>query len=43
VVLPERNRRDVEEIAPELLKGLDLAYVGTIEEALDRTLAAGAR
>jgi ATP-dependent Lon protease len=43
VVLPERNRRDVEEIAPELLKGLDLVYVGTIEEALDRTLAAGAR
>jgi ATP-dependent Lon protease len=43
VVLPERNRRDVEEITPELLKGLELAYVATIEEALDRTLAAGAR
>jgi len=42
VVLPERNRRDVEEITPELLKGLDLAYVATIEEALERTLARGA-
>jgi ATP-dependent Lon protease len=39
VVLPERNRRDVEEITAELLKGLDLAYVGTIDEALERTLA----
>jgi ATP-dependent Lon protease len=38
VVLPERNRRDVEEIQPELLKGLDLEYVGTIEAALEHTL-----
>jgi ATP-dependent Lon protease len=40
VVLPERNRRDVSEIAPELLKGLDVEYVGTIDEALGHTLAA---
>jgi ATP-dependent Lon protease len=39
VVLPAPNRRDVEEIQPELLKGLDLDYVGTIDEALARTLA----
>jgi ATP-dependent Lon protease len=39
VVLPERNRKDVGEIAPELLKGLDLEYVGTIDEALAHTLA----
>jgi ATP-dependent Lon protease len=39
VVLPERNRRDVEEIAPELLAGLDLEYVGGIDEALQWTLA----
>jgi ATP-dependent Lon protease len=39
VVLPERNRRDAEEIQPELLKGLDLTYVGTIDEALESTLA----
>ena len=38
VVLPERNRRDVEEITSELLDGLDLRFVGTIEEALEHTL-----
>ncbi|MBW2373094.1 MAG: endopeptidase La, partial [Deltaproteobacteria bacterium] len=42
VVLPERNRRDVSEIAPELLKGLNVEYVGTIDEALGHTLAAPA-
>ena len=39
VVLPERNRRDVSEIPPELLKGLEVEYVGTIDEALSHTLA----
>ncbi len=38
VVLPEKNRRDVEEIREELLEGLELEYVGTIDEALGRTL-----
>jgi ATP-dependent Lon protease len=38
VLLPERNRRDVMEIQAELLKGLDLEYVGTIDEVLDRSL-----
>jgi ATP-dependent Lon protease len=38
VVLPERNRRDVEEVEVELLEGLDLQYVGTIDEALEHTL-----
>ena len=39
VLLPERNRRDVSEIPPELLKGLEVEYVGTIDEALSHTLA----
>ncbi|HEY8155390.1 MAG TPA: endopeptidase La [Myxococcota bacterium] len=39
VVLPERNRRDVEEVQKELLEGLDLQYVGMIDEALRHTLA----
>lgn len=39
VVLPEKNRNDVGEIPSELLQGLDLEYVGTIDEALSRTLA----
>ncbi|MEN8182545.1 MAG: endopeptidase La [Myxococcota bacterium] len=43
VVLPERNQRDAEEIQPELLKGLDLRYVGTIDDALSETLAANGR
>jgi ATP-dependent Lon protease len=42
VVLPERNRKDVEEVESELLSGLDLEYVGTIDEALQHTLAPGA-
>jgi len=39
VVLPERNRRDVEEIPKHLLEGLELVYVDTIEDALAQTLA----
>ena len=39
VVLPERNRRDVEEIPPDLLAGLELIYVGGIDEALQHTLS----
>ena len=38
VVLPDRNRRDVEEISSDLLDGLELCFVGTIEEALQHTL-----
>ena len=38
VVLPEQNRRDAEEIGAELLDGLDLQFVGTIDEALEWTL-----
>ena len=40
VVLPEKNRNDVDEIEADLLVGLDLAYVGTIDEALQHTLSA---
>ena len=39
VVLPEQNRKDIDEIPDELLKGLNLEYVGTIDEALSRTLS----
>jgi ATP-dependent Lon protease len=39
VVLPEKNRKDVAEIPSELLQGLDLQFVRTIDEALSRTLA----
>ena len=38
VVLPEKNRQDVAEIPDELLKGLNLQYVATIDEALTHTL-----
>jgi ATP-dependent Lon protease len=41
VVLPERNRRDVEEIRKDLLSGLAIEYVGTIDEALGLTLTPG--
>jgi len=38
VLLPEQNRRDVVEIPAELLKGLELDYVGTVDDVLDRAL-----
>jgi ATP-dependent Lon protease len=38
VIVPEKNRRDIEEIREELLEGLELVYVGTIDEALSHTL-----
>jgi ATP-dependent Lon protease len=39
VVLPERNRRDLEEVPAELLEGLALDFVGGIDEALQLTLS----
>ncbi len=39
VVLPESNRRDVEEIPAGLVQGLEFQYVARIDEALDRILA----
>jgi ATP-dependent Lon protease len=38
VVLPQANRQDVEEIPARLLEGLDIRYVGTIDDALALTL-----
>ncbi len=38
VILPDANRRDVDEVPEALLKGIDLHYVATIDEALQRTL-----
>jgi ATP-dependent Lon protease len=40
VVLPEQNRKDVDEVQQELLEGLHLEYVGQIDEALRHTLSA---
>jgi ATP-dependent Lon protease len=40
VVLPARNRKDVEEVEAGLLDGVELQYVGTIDEALEYTLSA---
>ncbi|HXV36193.1 MAG TPA: endopeptidase La, partial [Myxococcota bacterium] len=40
VVLPEQNRKDVDEVQPELLEGLHLEYVGRVDEALRHTLLA---
>jgi ATP-dependent Lon protease len=39
VVLPQLNQRDADEIPPELLDGLELQYVGRIDEALQHTLS----
>jgi ATP-dependent Lon protease len=38
VVLPELNKRDVDEIAAPLVEGLEFDYVARIDDALDRIL-----
>ncbi|MFN3596353.1 MAG: endopeptidase La [Rubricoccaceae bacterium] len=38
VVLPEKNRKDVEEIKDAALEGLDVRYVSRIEQALELVL-----
>ena len=38
ILLPARNRKDVVELPPELLEGLDLKYVRTVEEVLKEVL-----
>ena len=38
VVLPEKNRKDVEEIKAETIEGLDVQYVTRVTEALERIL-----
>ena len=40
IVLPAKNEKDVEEIPQKLLEGLDLRYVGDVDEALAYILAA---
>jgi ATP-dependent Lon protease len=42
VVLPEKNRKDVDEIEEGLLEGLQLEYVGMIDEVLQHTLSSSA-
>ncbi|MDP8225372.1 MAG: endopeptidase La [Candidatus Lernaella stagnicola] len=39
VILPEKNRRDLEEIPEEIRKGLTLHFIGSIDEALRFALA----
>src|SRR5262249_23444823 len=41
VVPRAANRRDLEEVPAELLEGLDLEFVGGIDEALRHTLSPG--
>lgn len=39
VLVPEKNRRDMEEISKEITKGLEIVYVKTMEEVLKEALA----
>ncbi|UCC43688.1 MAG: endopeptidase La [Candidatus Zixiibacteriota bacterium] len=47
IVLPERNRKDIAELPPELLEGLNLTYVRHVKDALRMAMTespyAGAR
>ncbi|MBX2818830.1 MAG: endopeptidase La [Rhodothermaceae bacterium] len=38
VLLPEKNRKDIEEIDPDVLQGLDVQYVKRMSEVLDQVL-----
>lgn len=40
VLVPARNRSDVEEISTEIKRGIEIVYVETMEEVLSRALAA---
>lgn len=35
IILSEENRKDIEDIKPVYLKGMDFKYVGTIDEVID--------
>jgi len=39
IILPDKNRKDISELQPELLKGLHLYFVKTIKEALKLAMA----
>jgi len=39
IILPSRNKIDVEEIAPELIEGIDFRYVDRVDEVLDIALS----
>ncbi len=39
VILPEKNRRDVEDISAEILDGIELVYVSNMDEVLKFALA----
>jgi ATP-dependent Lon protease len=41
VILPRRNERDLEDIAPELREELEFVFVDTVEEALSHALRDG--
>jgi ATP-dependent Lon protease len=38
VYLPDRNKKDIDEIDPTALKGLSVKYVSTIDELLEEVL-----
>ena len=39
VLIPEKNRNDMEEISSEITDGLEIVYVSTMEEVLKEALA----
>ncbi len=38
VLIPQKNKRDVDEIEPEIKKGISIVYVSTMQEVLDNAL-----
>ncbi len=38
VLVPEKNRRDIAEISQEILRGIEIVYVDTMEQVLERAI-----
>ena len=41
VLVPEKNRRDIAEISQEIVKGIEIVYVDTMEQVLSRAIKQG--
>ncbi len=41
VLVPEKNRRDISEISQEIVRGVEIVYVDTMEQVLERAMKQG--
>ena len=41
VLIPEKNQKDLEEVPSKVIKGLELVFVGSMENVLSHTFVTG--